>query len=362
MNSTPFEATPVEAEPTQQSADSDSFQASMQTIVNVIFIILGIPGNMLAILFVWKKSDRSLRPIMPFLLNLAAADVLVLTVYIPFYIAYEATDFEWPFGTFLCKTVFSLTHVCMYASLGTLTAIAVERYLKVFCDGVKRKTSTVKYVIVIIWVFAISLSIPQLVYLKTVKIDDFFEDFEEEEFSQGEGMDQRDPKYVCVIEWPHPNLETILQPIDTVILYLMPLSFVFIIYAKIINKLRAIDQKQLPPARLVFVKQRQCAIRKMVAIIVIFALCHLPIHVFHLLRVFFFESWLVLETEYPWVFSLSVNLVLVTHVVNPLVYGSLHHCFAFGVQFLDYMDCRCRFKPAKDFSLVIRKSNTQQTQ
>lgn len=354
MNSTPFEATPLEVEPTQQSADSDSFQASIQMIVNVIFIILGIPGNLLAILFVWKKSDRSLQPIMPFLLNLAAADLLVLTVYIPFYIAYETTDFEWPFGTFLCKTVFSLTHICMYASLATLTAIAVERYLIVFCDGIKRKT--VKYVIVIIWVVAISLSIPQLVYLKTVKIDFF----EEEEFSQGEGMDEGVAKYICVIEWPHPNLEKIFQPIDAVILYLMPLSFVFIIYAKIINKLRAVDQKQLPPARLVFVKQRQCAIRQMVAIIMIFALCHLPIHVFHLLRVFFFESWLVLVTEYPWFFSLSVNLVLVTHVVNPLVYGSLHHCFACGVLFHEYacMDCRCHFKPAKGFSLIIRRSNT----
>lgn len=359
-NSTPFESIPLEAEPTQQSADSDSFQASAQMIVNIIFIILGVPGNVLAILFLWKKSDGSLSPIMPFLLNLAAADMLVLTVYIPFYIAYEATDFEWPFGTFLCKAVFSLTHICMYASLGTLTAIALERYLMMFCDGIRRKT--VKYLIVVIWIVAISLSIPQLVYLKTIKID-FFEDFEEEEIFQGEGIDEEGARYVCEIEWPHPNLEQILQPVDAVILYLIPLSFVFIIYAKIINKLRAIDQKRLPPARSVYMKQRKCAVRKIFAIVVIFAFCHLPIHVFHIVRAFFFESWIGLVTEYPWFFPLCVNLVLMTHVVNPLVYGSLHHCFACGGQFLRYvcMGCQCSFKPTKGFHLLTRRSNTQQT-
>lgn len=323
-------------------------------------MVLGIPGNVLAIIFVWKKSDGSLSPIIPFLLNLAAADLLVLTIYIPFYIAYEAADFEWPFGTVLCKAVFSLTHVCMYASLATLTAIAVERYSITFYDGIRKKT--VKYVIVIIWITAFCLSIPQMVYLKTMQIDPF-EEFEEdeEEFLEVRRMEQEDARYICEIEWPHPDLEKILQPIDAVLLYLVPLSFVFFVYVKIITKLRAIDRKQLAPAHLVFVKQRQRAVRKMATVITIFALCHLPIHAFHLLRVFFFESWLLLVSAYPWLFTLPINLVLVTHVVNPLVYGSLHHCFVCSAQFLQFICTDCRFKPANVFSLLIRKSNTQQT-
>lgn len=359
MNSTPFERFPSEAEPTIPPTEGHSFQASIQIVANLVFVILGIPGNVLAIIFVWKKSDGSISPIIPFLLNLAAADLLVLTIYIPFYIAYEAADFEWPFGAVLCKAVFSLTHVCMYSSLATLTAIAVERYSITFCDGIRRKT--VKSIIAIIWITAICLSIPQMVYLKTIQIDQY-EDFEgdEEEFLEEGRMEQEDARYTCEIEWPHPDLERILQPIDAVILYLIPLSFIFVLYVKIITKLRAIDRKKLPPARLVFVRQRQRAVRKMATVITIFALCHLPIHVFHLLRVFFFESWLVLVSAYPWFFTLTANLVLVTHVVNPLVYGSLHHCFACGAQFLQlYTDCR--FKPAKAFSVLIRKSNTQQT-
>ena len=360
MNSTPFEPVPFVAEPALSPTEGYSFRASTQIVVNLVFVVLGIPGNVLAIVFVWKKSDGSLSPIIPFLLNLAAADLLVLTIYIPFYIAYEAANFEWPFGAVLCKAVFSLTHVCMYASLATLTAIAVERYSITFCDGIRRKT--VKYVIVIIWIAAICLSIPQMIYLKTIQIDQFkeFEEDEEEFFEEGR-MEQEDARYTCKIEWPHPDLEKILQPIDAVILYLIPVSFIFVIYVKIITKLRAIDRKQLAPARLASVKQRQRAVRKMATVITIFALCHLPIHAFHLLRVFSFESWLVLVSAYPWFFTLPVNLVLVTHMVNPLVYGSLHHCFVCGAQFLQLMYTDCRLKPAKAFSLLIRKSNTQQT-
>ena len=40
----------------------------------------------------------------PFLLNLAAADLLVLVVFVPVFIAYEAMDFVCPFGSFWCKS------------------------------------------------------------------------------------------------------------------------------------------------------------------------------------------------------------------------------------------------------------------
>lgn len=363
MNSTPFEAASIETEPTLQPTDGHGSPLSIQMIINTIFLLLGIPGNALAICFVWKKSGGFLSPVMPFLLNLATADLLVLVVYVPFYMAYEASDFVWSFGNFLCKTVFSLSHISMYASLATLTAIATERFFIIFWDPIRK--GTVKYVIIIIWVVAISLSIPQLIYLKTIKIvhfEDFEgEDFPQEEVWQEEEKDEEGDIYVCDVEWPHQNLEKFLQPIDAVILYLIPLSFVCVLYAKIIRKLRSIDREEFPPARLAFVKKRKCAIRKMVTIIAIFALCHLPIHVFHFIRVFFYDFWEALVFKYPWLFSLSVNLVLATHVLNPLVYGSLHHCFGYVVQLLDYMHCRCRFKPAKGFSLLIRRSNTKQT-
>ena len=358
----PFESTPLETEPTVPSGSSGNFQLSFQMMVDTIFIILGVPSNILAIIFLWRKCDGSLASAAPLLLNLAGADLLVLTVFVPFHIVYEATGFEWPFGSLLCKGVFSLTHVCMYASLATLATIAVERYLITFYYPIRKKL--VKYAICVIWIVALILSIPQFVFLKTINVNSFEASGENELLNgEGEGEDGWEDKYVCDIVWPHPNIEKILQPIDAVIMYLVPLAFVFVIYAKIIFKLRAIDRKQLQPARLCFVKQRKRAIRKMIAFIVIFAMGHLPIHIFHLLRVFFFETWEVLVTVYPWLFTLCANLVLATHVMNPLVYGSLHHCFMFCNAFLKYLDCHLLSNSPKGFSrsLLIRRSNTKQT-
>lgn len=368
MDPTPSELITHETGPTFPPESSSSFQLSFQVTMNLIFIALGVPSNVLAIFFLWRKCDGSLSPTMPFLLNLAAADLLVLTIFIPFYTVYEAMGFEWPFGSFLCKGVFSITHLCMYVSLATLSTIAVERYFITFHDSIRRRA--VKYVIIAIWVVAIVLCIPQMIFLKTVNInslEDFGdysgEDFGEEEsfLNDGEGVYEGEDKYVCEIVWPHPNVERILQPVDAVVLYLVPLAFVFVIYLKIILKLRAIDSKQLPPARMCFVKQRKRAIRKMIAIITIFAVCHLPIHVFHLMRVFFVELWEDLVIEYPWLFSLFVNLVLATHVVNPLIYGSLHHCFLCCMEFCKFFDCRYLFNPAMGGFSRSRKSNTQQT-
>lgn len=365
MDSTPFEAVSSETEPTLQSADDSSSSFSIQMIINMIFLILGIPANVSAIFFVWRKSGGFLSPVMPFLINLAVADLLVLAVYVPFYMAYEAFDFVWPFGNFLCKTVFSLTHISMYASLATLTTIAMERYFITFSDPIKKRT--VKYLIIIIWVAAISLCIPQLIYLKTIQIDTF-EDLETQDISPDdvgpkEDIDINEDKYICGLEWPHSNVEIFLQPIDAIILYLIPLFLISVLYAKIIRKLSAIDRENFPSARLAVEKKRRCAVRKMVTIIAIFALFHLPIHVFHFIRVFFYDSWEVLTSKFTWLFSLCVNLVLVTHVINPLVYGSVHHCFGCTGQVFKCMNCRWRLKPVRRRILfpLMRRSNTQQT-
>ena len=139
-----------------------------------------------------------------------------------------------------------------------------------------------------IWVVAFILSIPQLVFLQSINVNSLG-GIEKKEFlpSDKDAVDELEEIYICEIVWPQPNFEKILQPIDAVILFLVPLAIVFVIYVKIVFKMRAIDGKRLPPARRVFVKQRKCAIRKMIAVIAIFALCHLPIHVFHLLLLFF---------------------------------------------------------------------------
>lgn len=125
--------------------------------MNLVFVIFGILGNVLVIIFVWKKSDGFIFFIILFLFNLVVVDLLVFIIYILFYIVYEVVYFEWLFGVVFCKVVFFLIYVCMYFLLVILMVIVVERYLIIFCDGIRRKI--VKYIIVIIWIIVICFSI-----------------------------------------------------------------------------------------------------------------------------------------------------------------------------------------------------------
>lgn len=97
----------LEAKPSLLSENDSTFQMSLQMVVETIFIVFGGPSNILAIFILWKKSNGSLSPAVPLLVNLAVADLLVLTVFMPFYLVYEAMEFQWPFGILLCKSVFS---------------------------------------------------------------------------------------------------------------------------------------------------------------------------------------------------------------------------------------------------------------
>lgn len=72
-------STSLEAKPTILPENDSTFQMSLQMVVETIFMVFGVPSNILAIFFLWKKSNGSLSPAVPLLVNLAAAD-LQLTV------------------------------------------------------------------------------------------------------------------------------------------------------------------------------------------------------------------------------------------------------------------------------------------
>ncbi|WAQ96269.1 SIFAR-like protein [Mya arenaria] len=72
---------------------------------------------------------------------------------------------EWHFGWFMCKATPYLQGVSVCASVNTLAAIAVDRYLAI-CHymGVKISKKTCKIIILCIWIVATSIMIPWAIY------------------------------------------------------------------------------------------------------------------------------------------------------------------------------------------------------
>lgn len=299
----------------ENTANYDTGTKTFLAVTYAVLFLTGIPGNILVlVLFGRGRGRNSVES--PFnvanclILSLATADLGSLLFYIPFYVVYDVLGSIWPFGLVMCKFVFSFTHLCVYASLGSMVAIAVERYRVTYHLHVSKTLEVIGAVIV--WLTALILVIPQMIYLQLVEI----EYLDEEDSS---------PVYACELVWPDLAYERLLHPIDFAVFYLCPLVFITVLYVKIISMLRRAIRRNVLNRRLV--KQSRKVSYVLVVIVVVFALCVFPVHFLQLIRVFFYQYWLSLYIEWPWLFSVFSCLYFLTHAMNPLVYVLLHRKF-----------------------------------
>ena len=288
--------------------DEESFHVVPQIVFYTVLFLVGVPGNVLVLVVLNKRSTVS--PVVNvFLLSLAVADLGVLLLYAPFYLAYEFLELVWPFGLFMCKFVFTVTHVFMCSSLSTMVGIAIERY----CVAIRTpmKESSVKLFLAAAWLFSFLVCIPDIISYQLVELE-----------PRGKQIE-----YACDLVWPNKKYEQILQPIDTIFLYLTPLCFITVIYVKIICKLRKAYKTKTSNFSKVRLRHIREALRTLITIVSVFALCLFPIHLLHFIRVFFPYYWEELYFECPWLFSVCAFLVLATHAANPVIYGTLNRRF-----------------------------------
>ncbi|NXL86155.1 ADRA2 protein, partial [Alectura lathami] len=143
-----------------------SVQATAAIAAAITFLVLfTIAGNVLVILAV--LTSRSLRaPQNLFLVSLAAADILVATLIIPFSLANELLGY-WYFQKTWCEIYLALDVLFCTSSIVHLCAISLDRYWSVSRAieyNAKRTPRRIKCGIVIVWTIAAAISLPPLVY------------------------------------------------------------------------------------------------------------------------------------------------------------------------------------------------------
>ncbi|KAM9461311.1 hydroxycarboxylic acid receptor 2-like [Clarias gariepinus] len=91
--------------------------------------ICGITGNILA-LVMFAFEVKTWKPNSIYLANMATADLVVL-IFMPFRADYYIRGQHWIFGDALCRIMLCLVSANRAASIFFLTAVAVDRYLKI---------------------------------------------------------------------------------------------------------------------------------------------------------------------------------------------------------------------------------------
>ncbi|MFT7817748.1 alpha-2B adrenergic receptor-like [Arapaima gigas] len=136
--------------------------AAFATIITTMMIFT-IFGNILVIIAV--LTSRLLRgPQNLFLVSLAAADILVATLVIPFSLANELMGY-WYFRAAWCEIYLALDVLFCTSSIVHLCAISLDRYLSVSQAvkyGARRTPGRIKAAILVVWLISAVISFPPL--------------------------------------------------------------------------------------------------------------------------------------------------------------------------------------------------------
>ncbi|XP_001357217.3 trissin receptor isoform X4 [Drosophila pseudoobscura] len=176
------------------------------------------PGNLLVILVV--TLSRRLRSITNFFLaNLAFADFCVGLFCVMQNLSIYLIE-SWVFGEFLCR-MYQFVHSLSYtASIFILVVICMERYFAIVHPITCKQILTaarLRMVIVTVWITSAVYSTPKFVFSKTIK-NVHTQDGQEEE--------------ICVLDREMFNSK-LLDMINFVLLYVMPLLVMTVLYSKI---------------------------------------------------------------------------------------------------------------------------------
>lgn len=146
-------------------------QATIKVVVPLLdgfILVIGLVGHILVITILNGRRKRDSQPphgTDTLLLALSAADLLLLLC-LPFHTSAITLGY-WPFGSFLCKAISFMGVACSTASVFTLAALAVTRYLTVVHPTWayrSRMHQWIKLTVVLLWVPASALGAPQFAF------------------------------------------------------------------------------------------------------------------------------------------------------------------------------------------------------
>lgn len=267
--------------------ESEPIRAVKLTLYATIFIT-GITGNLLVCLVVCRQ--QKLRTSTNFyIMNLAIADLAVTILCIPFDVALQENSYIWPFGRFLCHVIYPIMTMCTFASVGTLTAIAYNRYTAISRPmRVQTGRTRAKIIIGIIWVTSLIFVLPYITVLT-----------------------KKNSR--CEETWSKLYSRTYTIFIF-VLQYLIPLSIITLAYIKIALQLRR-NRKHLTAAHRVQDRDVAKVVRMMAIVVLIFAVCMLPNHILWLLSDF--------TNDFPGrkVLVWGEMLIYANSCTNPIVYS-----------------------------------------
>ncbi|XP_057695673.1 7 transmembrane receptor domain-containing protein isoform X2 [Corythoichthys intestinalis] len=274
-----------------------------------LVVVIASVGNtfLLTCILVDKKLHNATNF---FIGNLAAGDLLMCLSCVPLTMSYAFDSRGWAFGSPLCHLVPLVQCATVFASVLSLTAIAVDRYV-VIAHPVRRRISLrgCGTVTVAVWLLSLALAAPSSFYTRYLDL-------------RPTGLNL----VVCEEFWPEgSNLRLLYSCFVLIASYMIPLLSVSISYCAIsVSLKRNFVPGEQTGSKRHWKQKRKKTFSLLVASVLAFALCWLPLQVLNLL--------LDLDPDCDIIGKRYVNILQVCcHLAamssacyNPFIYASLH--------------------------------------
>lgn len=264
--------------------DEISFESLVSVLVPLLFgciAILGFIGNLLVIVVV--VFDRQMRSSTNILIvSLAVADLLFIIFCVPF-TAYRYSMTNWPFGDVMCKLYQYMANVTAYASVYTLVLMSLDRYLAVVHPvnsiTVRTEHNTIA-MLVVMWLVICLVNTPNWLEHGLVPYQ-----FDMEQRSECVNL----PIYTELKESNGKRHGRLVYGCFFTFAYFVPLLSICILYGFMLRKLLrgmvpGSSSGGSQSANRVRSKRR--VTRMVVVVVMIFALCWLPIQILFVLIYF----------------------------------------------------------------------------
>ncbi|NXC73696.1 NK1R protein, partial [Anhinga anhinga] len=286
------------------------WQVALWAVAYALIVVVSVVGNVV-VMWIILAHKRMRTVTNYFLVNLAFAEASMSAFNTVVNFTYAIHN-EWYYGLLYCKFHNFFPIAAVFASIYSMTAIALDRYMAIIHPLQPRLSATAtKVVIGVIWLLASLLAFPQGYYSV---------------------MEELPGRLVCLVEWPEHSTNVYGRTYHfcmTILIYFLPLLVIGCAYTVVGVTLWA---SEIPGDNSDRYHEQVSAKRKVVKMMIIvvctFALCWLPYHIYFTLQ-YFNPEW-YLQKFIQQVYLAIMWLAMSSTMYNPIIYCCLNDRFRVG--------------------------------